>query len=156
MGMGAAPMMPVRSTVGMPKSTHKASLAWRIAACKGGIWASVDSWMASCLVEVEFGFEAGLHSPARVLHNAFLDFHIGAEILDLLLVGADGQIVFGEIAEQGDQGGVVAGDVGLQESLLRLHGAAELAPEIQLPLQVEIRGPIIEMGTAALRWGGSR
>ena len=75
-----------------------------------------------------------------------LQFDVGARVVDFALDRANLDIGRGDVAQQRDQHLVVVLDRDVQIFVGRFDGPAELAPEVDLPGQVEPLGPLIVKG----------
>ncbi len=79
---------------------------------------------------------AGLALPEARLSDgetALLELDVVAHDAHPLLVRADVDVGAGDIGEQRDQGVVIIGDAGGEPGVGRFDGAADLAPEVDLP-----------------------
>ena len=82
--------------------------------------------------------------PLGPLEHQFQDGHVLPQIAEPFLVGADLDVVGGHVAQQRDEHLVVIGHRGVEVVVGRRDGAAEPAPKIELPGQVEAEVPLVE------------
>ena len=73
-----------------------------------------------------------------------LQLGVPARHAELLLGGADPDVVRGHLRQQGHEHVVVVGDGGQQLGIRRLDAAAERAPEVELPGDVEAGEELVE------------
>ena len=82
--------------------------------------------------------------PSHQTKEYVLEFHVKSQPTDPLLQRADLHVIRGHVAQQGDQHVVVALDGGIQLGVRGRHRAAEPAPEVELPGEIEARVPLVE------------
>ena len=87
---------------------------------------------------------ARLEAPLHDLDHRRLLFHVLAGQVEAFLQRAVFHVIGGHVAQEHDQDEVVVLDRGVEAGVGGFDGTAELAPEIQLPCQVEGGGVTIE------------
>src|SRR5262249_26980217 len=103
---------------------------------------------AAGLPRVHARLDLELHAGFDLLQGLCLQSRVLPGVLDALLEGAYLDIVRGHIAQQRDQHVVVVIDGGVQVGAGRFNGAAEAAPEVELPGEIEPEVPLTEEALA--------
>ena len=97
-----------------------------------------------CLVRIQFASGAAFGSSYRDFQCLALELHVLPSQFDPLFERADIHVIRGHVAQQSHQDVVVVLDRRIQAGVGSFDGAAEPAPEIEFPGQVEVEVPLAE------------